>query len=149
MINEEWKKKPTQNEALLLPLMTCVSIFGLQGFILIPRLNHTGSHRLSDSHSKPYLHWEKNLRFGTRIMNLCNPVKYKESCGSSLILVSSSPATCHRERPRSYFVHEKTQGPHGAVLKRKSFENMRTKYKKSLKAIFCPFPTVFYPIMKT
>ena len=44
-----------------------VSITGLQWFILIPKLNHTGSHRPSDSHSKPYLHreikykiWNKN-----------------------------------------------------------------------------------------
>ena len=35
-----------------------VSIVGLQWFILIPRLNHTGSQRQIDSHSKPYLHRE-------------------------------------------------------------------------------------------
>ena len=29
---------------------------GLQGFILIPGLNHTWSHRPSNSPSKPYLH---------------------------------------------------------------------------------------------
>ena len=39
--------------------MADVSIAGLQWFILIPRLNHTGSHRPIDSHSKPYLHREK------------------------------------------------------------------------------------------
>ena len=39
---------------------------GLQWFILIPRLNHTGSHRPTDSHSKPYLHREKIIGFGTR-----------------------------------------------------------------------------------
>ena len=39
--------------------MADVSIAGLQWFILIPRLNHTGSHRPSDSHSKSYLHREK------------------------------------------------------------------------------------------
>ena len=38
--------------------MADVSIAGLQWFILIPRLNHTGSHRPIDSHSKPYLHLE-------------------------------------------------------------------------------------------
>ena len=57
MINEEWNK--TQNDApfvafydmravmFVLPdEMANVSIVGLQLFILIPRLNHTGSHRL-------------------------------------------------------------------------------------------------------
>ena len=76
MINEEWNK--TQNDApfvaffnmraamLVLPdEMVDVSNTGLQWFILIPRLNHTGSHRLTDSHSKPYLHQEKK-KFGTR-----------------------------------------------------------------------------------
>ena len=77
MINEEWNK--TQNGApfvafydmravtFVLPdEMTNVSIAGLQWFILIPRLNHTGSHRPIDSHSIPYLHQEKNIGFGTR-----------------------------------------------------------------------------------
>ena len=36
--------------------MADVSIVRLQWFILIPRLNHTRSHRPTDSHSKPYLH---------------------------------------------------------------------------------------------
>ena len=45
--------------------MTDVSIAGLPWFILIPRLNHTGSHRPSDSLSKFLLHREKNKRFGT------------------------------------------------------------------------------------
>ena len=70
MINEEWNK--AQNDApfvafdnmraatFVLPdEMADVSIVGLQWFILIPRLNHTGSHRPVDSHSKPYLHREK------------------------------------------------------------------------------------------
>ena len=39
--------------------MADVSIAGLQWFNLIPRLNHTGSHRPIDSHSIPYLHQEK------------------------------------------------------------------------------------------
>ena len=39
--------------------MADVSIAGLQWFIVIPRLNHTGSHRPTDSHSKSYLHREK------------------------------------------------------------------------------------------
>ena len=70
MINEEWNE--TQKYApfvafydmravmFVLPdEMANVSIAGLQWFILIPRLNHTGSHGPNDSHSKPYLHLEK------------------------------------------------------------------------------------------
>ena len=65
MINEEWNK--TQNDALFVAFhnmhavtfvlpdeMADVSMAGLQWFMLIPRLTHTGSHRPSDSHSKPY-----------------------------------------------------------------------------------------------
>ena len=75
MINEEWNK--TQYDAPFVAFydmravtfvvpdeMGNVSIAGL--FILIPRLNHTGSHRPIDSHSIPYLHREKNIGFGTR-----------------------------------------------------------------------------------
>ena len=71
MINEEWNK--TKNDApfvtfydmqtvtFVLPdEMANVSIGGLLWFILIPLLNHTGSHRPNDSHSIPYLHREKN-----------------------------------------------------------------------------------------
>ena len=70
MINEEWNK--TQNDVpfvafynmhavtFVLPdEMADVSITGLQWFILIPRLNHTGSRRPIDPHSIPYLHLEK------------------------------------------------------------------------------------------
>ena len=46
--------------------MADVTIAGLQWFILIPQLNHTGSHRPIDSHSIPYLHREKNIGFGTK-----------------------------------------------------------------------------------
>ena len=77
MINEEWNN--TQNHASFVAFydmravtfvlpdeMANVSIAGLQWFILMPRLNHTGSHRPIDSHSIPYLHPEKNIGFGTR-----------------------------------------------------------------------------------
>ena len=80
MINEEWNK--TQNDAPFVAIydmravtfvlpdeMADVSIAGVQWFILIPRLNHTGSHRSIDSHSIPYLHLEKKKKkigFGTR-----------------------------------------------------------------------------------
>ena len=62
MINKEWNEK--QNDApfvafydmravtFVLPdEMADVSIAGLQWFILIPLLNHTGSHRPIDSNS--------------------------------------------------------------------------------------------------
>ena len=39
--------------------MADMSITGLQWFILIPQLNHTGSHRPINFHSIPYLHGEK------------------------------------------------------------------------------------------
>ena len=70
--------------------MADVSIAGLQWFILIPRLNHTGSHRPIDSHSKHYLHRENEYRIWN--MNhpaCCNPTNYGESSCSSLILVAS------------------------------------------------------------
>ena len=70
MINEEWNE--TQNDAPFVAVydiravtfvlpdeMADVSIAGLQWFILIPRLKHTGSHRPIDSHSIPYSHREK------------------------------------------------------------------------------------------
>ena len=70
MINKEWNK--TQNDApfvafydmravtFVLPNeMADVPIAGLQWFILIPLLNHTGSHGPIDSNSIPYLHQEK------------------------------------------------------------------------------------------
>ena len=72
MKNEEWNK--TQNDApfvafynmravtFVLPdEMADVSIAGLQWFILIPRLNHTASHRPIDSHSKRYFHQVKKI----------------------------------------------------------------------------------------
>ena len=46
--------------------MADVRIAVLQWSILIPRLNHTGSHRPIDCHSIPYLHREKNIGFGIR-----------------------------------------------------------------------------------
>ena len=68
MINEEWNK--TQNDA---PFVTFYHMRAVT-FVLpddmadvsILYLNHTGSHRLSDSHSKPYLHPKKIMGFGTR-----------------------------------------------------------------------------------
>ena len=92
MINEEWKRQ--KNDApfvafydmhavtFVLPdEMADVSIAGLQWFILIPQLNHKGSHRPSDSHYKSYLQQEPPT--------CCNPTNYEESSCLSLILVAS------------------------------------------------------------
>ena len=101
MINKEWNK--IQNDALFVDFndmravtfvlpdeMVDVSIVGLQRFILIPRLNHLGSHR-PDSHSKPYLHLRKKYRIWNKNHPACcNPTNYGESSHLSLILAASS-----------------------------------------------------------
>ena len=70
--------------------MADVTIAGLQWSILIPRLNHTGSHRPIDSHSIPYLHREKKYRIlNKNYPACCSPTNYEESSRSSLILVAS------------------------------------------------------------
>ena len=73
MINEEWIKNTHKKNAPFVTLydmhavifvqldeMVDVLVVGLRWFILIPRLNHTGSNRPSDSCSKLYLH-EENM----------------------------------------------------------------------------------------
>ena len=70
--------------------MADVTIAGLKWSILIPRLNHTGSHRPIDSHSIPYLRREKKYRIWNKnYPACCNPTNYEESSCSSLILVAS------------------------------------------------------------
>ena len=83
--------------------MADVTIAGLQWSILIPRLNHTGSHRPIDSHYIPYLHREKkkNWIWNKNYPACYNSTNYEESSHSSMILVAS----CHRERQRSYSIH--------------------------------------------
>ena len=92
MIKKVWHK--TQNDApfvafydmravtFVLPdEMTDVSLSGLQWFILIPRLNHKGSHRPNDSHSKPYLHrGKKKLDLEQELPSLlqCNELWEKQ-----------------------------------------------------------------------
>ena len=69
--------------------MADVSITGLEWFILIPRLNHTGSHRPSDSHSKP-IYIEKKIKgLEQESPTCCNPRNYKEGSCLSLLLVTS------------------------------------------------------------
>ena len=101
MINEEWNK--TQNDASFVAFydmcavtfvlpdeMADVLIAGLQWFILIPQLKHTGSHRPIDSHSKSYLHREKKNRIWNKnYQACCYPTNYRESRHLSLILVAS------------------------------------------------------------
>ena len=102
MINEE--KNKTQNDApfvafydmravtFVLPdELANVSIAGVQWFILVPQLNHTGSYRPNDSHSIPYLHREKKYRIWSKnYPACCNPTNYEESSCSSLILVADT-----------------------------------------------------------
>ena len=57
--------------------MEDVSIAGLQWFILIPRLNHTGSHRLIDSHSKLYLHRGKKMDLEQELPSLLHSYKLR------------------------------------------------------------------------
>ena len=64
--------------------MADVSIAGLQWFILIPRLNHTGSHRPTDSHSKPYLHQEKKKEIGFG-MRTTQPAAIQQITGKAAI----------------------------------------------------------------
>ena len=60
--------------------MADVSIAGLPLFILKLQLNHMQSHRPTDSHFKPYLHQEKSISFGTRIINLLLSYKLPVVC---------------------------------------------------------------------
>ena len=100
MINEEWNK--TQNDAPFVAVygmravtfvlpdeMSDVSIAALQWFILLPRLNHTGSHRPIDSHSKAYLHQEKNIGFGTRTTKSAAILRITWKAAVRLYLVAS------------------------------------------------------------
>ena len=93
--------------------MADVSITGLQWFNLLPRLNHTVSHRPSDSHSKPYLHQEKkNIRFGTTITNLLQSYELR---GKQWLVSQFSRLLQHAiEKGQSPILYtKKTQDPMG------------------------------------
>ena len=94
--------------------MAGVLISGLQWFILIPRLNHTGSHRPIDSHSKLYLHQEKKKY---RIWNKNYPACYTPTNygGKQLFVSDFSPLLRHAiEKGRGPILYSKnTPGPHG------------------------------------
>ena len=67
--------------------MADVSIAGLQRFILIRRLNHTGSHRPFQT---PFTSRKKNIQDLEQESPICcNHTNYEESSRSSLILVAS------------------------------------------------------------
>ena len=87
--------------------MADVSIAGLQWFILIPWLNHMGSHRPIDSHSKPCLHREKNIGIGTRTTNL--PQSY-ESQGKQPFVSDFSCLLWHAIKAEVLFYTVKTPG---------------------------------------
>ena len=94
--------------------MADVSIAGLQWFILIPRLNCTGSHRPIDFYSIPYLHWEKKYRIWNKnYQACCNPTNYEESSCSSLILVTSNDMPQRKAEVLFYTVKKTNPGPHG------------------------------------
>ena len=111
MINEEWTKHKMM--PLLSPFTTCMlSLLFRQmkwqmwrsrdcsGLFLYPRLNHTGSHRPTDSHSKPYLHRQKNIGFGIRTTQPAAILRITRK--AAIHLWFKSPLmTCHRERQRS------------------------------------------------
>ena len=69
--------------------MADVSIAGLQWFILIARLNRTGSRRPSDSHSKTLFTLREKKSLEQESPNCCNPTNNEESSRSSLISVAS------------------------------------------------------------
>ena len=103
------EKKETQNDATFVAFydmhavtfvvpdeMVDASIAGLQWCILIARLNHTGSHKPSDSHYKPFLHGKKKIYiYGTRITNLLLRIMRKVVVRLSFY---SPPTICHRDK---------------------------------------------------
>ena len=92
--------------------MADVTIAGLQWFILIPRLNYTGSHRPIDSHSIPYLHQVKYRIWNKNYPACCNPTNYGESSRSSLILVASYNIPQRKAEVLFYTIKP---GPHGEI----------------------------------
>ena len=93
--------------------MENMSIAGLQWFILIPRLNHTGSQRPIDSHSIPYLYREKNIEFGTRTTQPVAILRItRKAARSSLILVASYDMPQRKAEVLFYRV-KKTRDPTG------------------------------------
>ena len=127
MINEEWNK--TQNDAPFVAFynmcavmfvppdeMADMSIAGLQWFILVPPLNHTGFHRPIDSHSKSYLYREKNYRIWNKnYPACCNPTNYVESRRSSLDFSRLLRHAIGKGRDPILYSKKKTETPRGLI----------------------------------
>ena len=124
MINKEWNE--TQIDAPFVAFydmravtfvvpdeMADVSIVGLQWFILIPRLNHTWSHRPIDSHSKPRFTLRKKYRIWNKnYPACCNPTNYGESSRSSLDFSCLLRQAIEKGRGPILY-SKKNSGPHG------------------------------------
>ena len=104
-----------------------VSIAGLQWFILIPRLKHTGCHRPIYSHSILYLHREKNMIWNKNYPACCNPTNYEESSHWSLILVASYDMP--QRKAELLYSKKKTGTPRG-FSKFKEYPNDETVTKQ-------------------
>ena len=89
--------------------MADVSIAGLQRFILIRRLNHTGSHRPFQT---PFTSRKKKYtRFGTRITNLLQSYELR---GKQSSVSHFSRILRHAiEKGRGPMLYTKKPGPHG------------------------------------
>ena len=110
--------------------MANVSIAGLQWFIIIPGLKHTGSHRPIDSHSIPYLHQEKNMIWNKNYPACCIPTNYEESSRFSLILVASYDMP-QRKAELLFYTVKKKPGPHGDFTNLKNFQMMKMLQNKN------------------
>ena len=110
--------------------MANVAITGLQWFILIPRLKHTGCHRPIYSHSIPYLHREKNMIWNKNYPACCNPTNYEESSRWSLILVAPYNMQQRKAELLFYTVKKKNPGPLGDCPNLKDFQLMKMLQNK-------------------
>ena len=111
-----------------------VLIAGLQWFILKPRLNHTGSHRPTDFHSKPYLHQEKNIGLEQELPSLLHSF---EILGKQLFVSGFSCLLLHAiEKGRGLILYsKKNPGPHGEV-QIEAFADDKIKLAKMMIFVF-------------
>ena len=106
--------------------MANVSIAGLQWFILIPRLKHTGCHRPIYSHSIPYLHREKQ--------ELPSLLQSYELRGKQPLVSDFSRLLRHAtEKGRAPILYSKKKnpGPHGDFPNLKNFQMMKMLQNKN------------------
>ena len=102
--------------------MANVSIAGLQWFILIPRLKHTGCHRPIYSHSIPYLHREKIYDLEQELPSLLQSYKLR---GKQLLVSDFSRLLRHAtEKGRAPILYSKEKpGTPQGFSKFKEFPN--------------------------